>query len=328
MVRKGKFMGFHPRFFLETTDRGADCMHTKQVGTQLFLIDLQTGGFRNLIGSYVLKGEKTLIVETGPTSSIPNLLRGLRELQVNSKDVAYVAVTHVHIDHSGGAGILLKNLPNAQVIVHPKGAAHLVDPAKLWLASQKTLGGFADMFGKPEPVPEDRIIAASDGMVFDLGEDLKLQALEAPGHAAHNMGFYDSLNGAIFPGDSAGAYLQEFNTVFPTTPPPFRPDVALASLEKIIRLKPKLVCYSHFGEAEDAVRRLRDYQVQIRRWTLLVQEGLKQGELDEEIRERVLREDETIREVVPMLRANPVHRKTLIENSVQGFIEFARNLQI
>jgi hypothetical protein len=96
----------------------------------------------------------------------------------------------------------------------------------------------------------------------------------------------------------------------------------------MIRLNPKLVCYSHFGEAEDAVRHLRDYQVQIRRWLLLVQDGLKQGESDEEIRERVLLEDETIREVVSMLRANPLHRKTLIENSVQGFIEFARNPQI
>ena len=303
-------------------------MHTKQVGIHLSLIDLQTGGFRNLIGSYVLKGEKTLIVETGPTSSIPNLLDGFRELQINPKDVAYVAVTHVHIDHSGGAGTLLKSLPNAQVIVHPKGAAHLVDPAKLWLASQTTLGAVAEMFGKPEPVPEDRIIASSDGMVFDLGGDLKLQTFKAPGHAAHNMGFYESLNEAIFPGDAAGAYLQEFGTVFPTTPPPFRPDVALASLEKMIRLNPKLLCYSHFGEAEDAVRHLRDYQVQIRRWLLLVQEGLKQGESDEEIMERVLREDETILDVVSMLRANPVHRKTLIENSVQGFIEFARNPQI
>ncbi len=303
-------------------------MLIKQVGTQLSLIDLQTGGFQNLIGSYVLKGEKTLIVETGPTSSIPNLLAGLRELQVDPKDVSYVAVTHVHIDHSGGAGTLLKSLPNAKLIVHPKGAVHLVDPAKLWQASQKTLGAFAEIFGKPEPVPEDRIIASSDGMVFDLGGDLKLQALKAPGHAAHHMGFYDLLNEAIFPGDGAGAYLREFGTVFPTTPPPFRPDVALASLDKMIRLNPKLICYSHFGEAEDAVRHLRDYQVQIRRWLLLVQDGLNKGESDEEIRERVLREDETIRNVVSWLRANPVHQKTLTENSVQGFIEFVRNPQI
>jgi glyoxylase-like metal-dependent hydrolase (beta-lactamase superfamily II) len=303
-------------------------MHTKQVGTQLFLIDLQTGGFRNLISSYVLKGKKTLIVETGPTSSIPNLLSGLKELHVKPEDVAYVAVTHIHIDHAGGAGTLLKSLPNAKVIVHPKGAPHLADPSKLWLASQKTLGDVAEMFGKPEPVPADRIVVASDGAVFDLGGNLKLKAVEAPGHASHNMGFYEPLNEAVFPGDGAGAYLQEFDTVFPTTPPPFRPDIALVSLDKMIRLNPKLLCYSHFGAVPDAVRRLRDYQTQIRSWLLIVQKGLKLGESDVQIRERVLREGESIQRAVPALCANAVHRKTLIENSVRGFIEFAKKPQI
>jgi glyoxylase-like metal-dependent hydrolase (beta-lactamase superfamily II) len=303
-------------------------VHTKQIGTNLFLIDLQTGGFKNLIASYVLKGEKTIIVETGPTSSIPNLLSGLKELEVKLDDVAYVAVTHIHIDHAGGAGTLLKNLPNAQFIVHPKGTPHLSDPAKLWPASLKTLGTVAEMFGKPEPVPAEKIVSASDGEVFELGGNLKLKAVEAPGHASHNMGFYEASNEAVFPGDGAGAYLREFGAVFPTTPPPFRPDIALVSLDKMINLQPKLMCYSHFGEAPDAVRRLRDYQVQIRRWLMLVQEGLKRGESDEQIRERVLREDESIQRVVPTLRANPVHRKTLIENSVKGFIEFAKNPQI
>jgi glyoxylase-like metal-dependent hydrolase (beta-lactamase superfamily II) len=112
-------------------------MHTKQIGKDLFLIDLETGGFRNLIASYVLKGEKTLIVETGPTSSIPNLLLGLKELKVKPAEVAYIALSHIHIDHSGGAGTLLKKLPNAKVIVHPKGAPHLKDPAKLWQPQRK-----------------------------------------------------------------------------------------------------------------------------------------------------------------------------------------------
>ena len=294
----------------------------------LFLIDLQTGGFENLIASYVLKGEKTLIVETGPTSSIPNLLAGLRELDVEPRSVAFVALSHVHVDHGGGVGTLLKSLPNAQVIVHSKGAPHLADPSKLWPASQKTLGAVADMFGRPEPVALERVVLASEGMMFDLGGNLKVKAVETPGHASHNIGYYEFLNGVIFPGDAAGAYLREFDTVFPTTPPPFRPDIALISLDKMIRLSPRIVCYSHFGEASDAVRRLRNYEVQIKRWLHLVEEGLRRGESDDEIRETVLCGDETIQKIVPMLRSNPVHRKTLIENSVQGFINFAKNPQI
>ena len=103
-------------------------VHTKEIGKNLFLVDLEIGGFRDLVASYVLKGKESVIVETGPASSVANLLSGLEELNVKSEDVAYVAVSHVHLDHGGGVGVLLKSLPNAKVIVHPKGAAHLVNP--------------------------------------------------------------------------------------------------------------------------------------------------------------------------------------------------------
>jgi glyoxylase-like metal-dependent hydrolase (beta-lactamase superfamily II) len=300
-------------------------MHTRDIGENLSLIDLETCGYKNLIASYVLKGEKTLIVETGPTSSVPNLLAGLDELNVHPEDVAYVAVSHIHIDHAGGAGTLLKKLPNAKVIVHSKGVSHLIDPTRLWLASKQTLGDVAEMFGKPEPMPEDRIIAASEGWTLDLGKELKLRAVEAPGHASHNVAYYEEHSGGVFPGDGAGAYLPEFGAVFPTTPPPFRPDIAMVSLDKLIHLNPKFLYYSHFGNASDAVKRLRDYEVQIKTWLGTVQEDLKRGEKPEAINEHIFREDETISGAVPTLKKNLIHKKTLIENSVRGFIEFAQN---
>jgi glyoxylase-like metal-dependent hydrolase (beta-lactamase superfamily II) len=303
-------------------------MHTKRIGENLFLVDLETGGFKHLIASYVLKGKKAIIVETGPTSSIPKLLSGLKELEVKAEDVAYVAITHVHVDHAGGVGTLLKRLPNAKVIVHSKGAVHLTDPAKLWKATQTVLGDVAKMFGEPEPVPEERILVASEGMSVDVGDGVKLKAVEAPGHASHNLSYYEDLNEGLFPGDAAGAYLSEFDTVFPTTPPPFRPDIALVSLDKLISLNPKVLYYSHFGKASDAVKRLRNYIIQIKLWTNIAQEGVKKGETAEAIREKILREDETIREVAKMLKKNTIHRKTLIENSTQGFIDFARQPQI
>lgn len=298
-------------------------MHTKQIGKNVFLIDLQTGGFKNLIASYILKGEQTVIIETGPTSSIPNLLMGLKELNVKPEEIAYVALSHVHIDHGGGVGTLLGHLPKTKVIVHSKGAPHLIDPTKLWVASQETLGIVAEMFGEPESVPEDKIIVAVDGVTFNVGKGLKLEVVEAPGHASHNLSYYEHLNEGVFPGDAAGAYLAEFDTVFPTTPPPFRPDIALVSLKKLITLNPKVLYYSHFGKASDAVKRLHDYQLQIKTWLSIVEEGVHRGDSPDVIRERIFIEDETIRKVVPTLKENPVHRKTLIENSVQGFIEFA-----
>jgi len=146
-------------------------LHTKEIEKNLFLIDLVTGGLKNLIASYVLKGDKAIIVETGPPSSISNLLSGLKELNVKAADVAYVAISHVHIDHGCGAGALLKFLPNAKGIVHPRGVSHLVNPEKLWLQAKDVLGHVAEIFGEPISVPEDRIIVAADSMTFDVGNN-------------------------------------------------------------------------------------------------------------------------------------------------------------
>jgi glyoxylase-like metal-dependent hydrolase (beta-lactamase superfamily II) len=303
-------------------------MHTQKVGENLFLVDLETGGYRNLISSYILTGERAIIVESGPTLSIGNLLRGLQEIGIKLEDVAYVALTHVHADHSGGAGTLLESLPNAKVVVHAKGAPHLVKPAKLWRATQEVLLEVADLFGEPVAVPENRVVVAEEGMVLDVGKGIKLKAIETPGHASHSLSFYESLNGGLFPGDSAGAYIAEYDTVYPTTPPPFRPDIALVSLDKLISQQPKRLYYSHFGVAGDAVKRLQDYAVQIRLWTNIAAEGVKRGDSMEVIRERIFREDETVTKIIPALKANPVHRRTLIENSVRGFVDFAKNPQI
>ncbi|MCX8150029.1 MAG: MBL fold metallo-hydrolase [Candidatus Bathyarchaeota archaeon] len=299
-------------------------MHTKQISQNLFIVDLQTGGLQNLIASYVLKGDKTIIVETGPSSSIPNLLAGLEELEVRLEDVAYVALTHIHVDHGGGVGTLLKSLPNAKVVVHPKGAVHLKNPAKLWSASLEVLGEVAEMFGKPEPVPESRLVIAEENLELKVSNHVKMKVVEAPGHASHNLCYYEKNNGALFAGDSAGAYLPEFNTVFPTTPPPFHVDVALTTLDKLVRLNPEILCYSHFGFVFNAVEQLRDYQLQIRLWLSVAYEGVNKNQSLGEIKEAIFSRDPRIRSVVSQVRQNKVHQKTLLENSVQGFVDFAR----
>jgi glyoxylase-like metal-dependent hydrolase (beta-lactamase superfamily II) len=298
-------------------------MHTKEIGRNLFLIDLETGGFENLIASYVLKGTKTTIVETGPSSSIPNLLSGLKELDVKAEDVAYVAISHVHIDHGGGAGTLIKLLPNAKVIVHPRGAPHLVNPEKLWLQSQKVLEHVAKIYGAPEPVPEERIIIATDGMLFDVGNGVQLKAIETLGHASHHLSYYESLNEGIFPGDAAGIYLSKFDVVVPTSPPPFRLDTALASLEKLVSFKPKALYYSHFGKTLNAVKRLQSYALQIKLWAKIIEEAIKDKQSPEAIRERILTEDKAMRKIASFVRSHPIFMKTMLENSVQGFIDFA-----
>ena len=300
-------------------------MHTKKIGDNLFLIDLETGGFKNLIASYVLKGTKSIIVETGPSSSIPNLLSGLKELNVRTENVTYVAISHVHIDHGGGVGTLLKSLPNAKVIVHQRGARHLVNPEKLWLQSRMVLENVAEIFGVPEPVPEDRIEIASDDN-FDVGNGAELKAVETLGHASHHLSYYESLNGGIFVGDAAGAYINEFDVIVPTTPPPFVLDAALESLSKLISFAPRALYYSHFGKASSAITRLQNYALQIKQWAKIAEDGVRKKQGADEIRERILAEDENMHKVASFLMAHPILKKTVIQNSVQGFVDSASSV--
>ena len=301
-------------------------MLTKEIGKNLFIVDLETGGLKNLICSYVIKGTKTILVESGPTNSVPKLLSGLKELDVKLEDIEYVAVTHVHLDHGGGAGSLLKFLPNAKVLVHPRGMPHLVDPERLWPSSQTVLGFVSEIFGKPEPVPKERIIPITEG-TFDLGDGAKLKVVETLGHASHNLSFHESLNGGVFPGDAAGTYFPEFDVVMPTTPPPFHLDAALASLDKLISLKPTVLYYSHFGKALDAVQRLKDYKLQLKLWAEIAEEGVRKNQTLEEIRDRILAEDKVMHRLADYLKSHRIYSRTALENSVQGFIDYAKQMQ-
>jgi glyoxylase-like metal-dependent hydrolase (beta-lactamase superfamily II) len=302
-------------------------LHTKEIKKNLFLIDLEPRGIQKIVASYILKGDKTIIVETGPSSSISSLLSGLKELNVKTEDVAYVAVSHVHIDHSGGAGALLRLLPNAKLIVHRRGVPHLVNPKRLWRQAKEVLGELAEIFGEPVPVPENRITGAADGMTFEVGNNLGLEVIETLGHASHHLSYYDRVQKGIFPGDAAGIYLSEFKAIVPTTPAPFRLEAALASLEKLARLNPKKLYFSHFGAASDAVKCLQKYAVQIQLWANIALEGVKNNRDFEEIQERMLSEDKVMRNVAEYLKSRPIYAKTVLENSVQGFIEFAVTAQ-
>lgn len=301
-------------------------MHTIEIGKNLFLIDLETGGLKNLICSYVIKGKKSVLVESGPSSSVPKLLSGLKELEIKLEDIEYVAVTHVHLDHGGGTGSLLKFLPNAKVLVHPRGMPHLVNPERLWQSSQMILGFVSEIFGKPEPVPQERIISLSEGS-FDLDDGGKLKVIETLGHASHNLSFHESFNGGVFPGDAAGTYFPEFDVVMPTTPPPFHLRLSLASIDKIISLKPTVLYYSHFGKASNAVERLKNYKLQLELWDKIVQEGVKKNQSLDEIRERILAEDKVMNRLSSYLKSHRIYSRTVLLNSVQGFIDYAKKTQ-
>lgn len=289
------------------------------------MVELETGGFKNLICSYIITGKKPLLVESGPTQSVPNLLAALNELSIAQEAVEYIAITHVHLDHGGGAGTLLKHLPNAKVIVHPKGLPHLMNPTRLWESAQTVLGPVSYMFGEPEPVPKERLIPMMDG-VLDLGYGGQLKITETSGHASHNLSFLETFNRGVFPGDAAGTYTPQFDVVMPTTPPPFYLDEALASLDKIISLNPSALYYSHFGKASDAIKRLQDYKQQLKLWATITIDGVRKHQSMQQIGARIFEEDKVVNKIAGFLSAHPVYTITVLQNNLEGFIDYAQRI--
>jgi glyoxylase-like metal-dependent hydrolase (beta-lactamase superfamily II) len=297
-------------------------MHVTRLENHIYLIDVETAGIKNFIASYVLRGKQVAMIETGPTSSVPNLLAGLKQLDVKPEDVAYVAVSHIHLDHGGGVGTLLKHLPSAKVVVHPRGAPHLAHPEKLWEQSKLVLGGITELYGEPEPVPEEKIIAAADDMTFDIGDGVKLKVVETLGHASHHQSYYETLSQGVFPGDAAGIYLNEIDVIVPTTPSPFRLDIALASLDKLMSLKPRNLFYSHFGKASNAIEKLQIYTRQLNLWSRITKVGLDNGQSLETIGKRIIESDDSLRKALDYVKVHPILGETVLSNSIQGVVDF------
>ena len=279
-------------------------------------------GIEDTIASYVVRGDKVAVIETGPTVSIGNLLAGLEKIGIKTEEVNYVAVSHVHIDHAGGVGTLLHHLPNAKLMVHKRGAPHLINPEKLWTQSKKVLREIAELYQEIKPVPKERIITATDGMEISLGQNVELKVLETLGHASHHLSFYENKSDGIFPGDAAGIYLNKFDVIVPTTPAPFNLEMTLASITRLAEIKAENLYYTHFGQVSDAVRRLETYRNRLKLWAEVIVEEMKTEGNPEKIYQKILMKDPRINAVSSFLQNHVIFRRGILMQNIQGFLEY------
>lgn len=213
----------------------------------------------------LVRDGRAAFVDTGTTHSVPRLLAALETLGVDRADVDWVFLTHIHLDHAGGAGELVRHLPNAKVLVHPRGAAHLVDPAKLIAGTIAVYGedGFKRLYGHIPPIAVERVVEAADEMRLDLG-DSELLFIHTPGHALHHYCIVDEESGSVFTGDTFGISYRVFDTdrgpfIFPaTTPVHFDPAQAHASLDRIMSHEPEAVFLTHYSRVTDLNRLAKD----------------------------------------------------------------------
>ena len=221
--------------------------------TEPTIIDTKMHGRNGITGTFLIRGDQTALVETGPKSSVENVLAGLQTEGIDSLD--WIVVTHIHLDHAGAAGTLAQHFPDATVAVHGVGAPHLVDPAKLWKSAARIYGARMDsLWGGIDPIGEGRIKVIEDGDKIDLG-GRSLQAIETPGHAYHHHAYLDDATGYLFTGDALGVKLPDVGVVRPATPPPeFHLEKAVASIERLRSVRPAAMWLTHFGPQNAGVR--------------------------------------------------------------------------
>jgi glyoxylase-like metal-dependent hydrolase (beta-lactamase superfamily II) len=245
---------------MEQAERGAAAgSGITGLGHEVYEIDTRMAGYQGITAAYLIRADRPCLVETGTAPSAPVVRDALTELGIGPADLATVVVTHIHLDHAGGAGDIAALYPNAEIVVHERGARHLADPSRL-MASARTVYGTAldDLFGEMAPTPAGRIRTVEERGAIDLGGGRRLDSHYSPGHAKHHVGLIDSASGDLYVGDAAGVYIPETGDLRPATPPPdFDLATALESLRTFAALRPARLLFSHYGPV-DAVGQALD----------------------------------------------------------------------
>jgi glyoxylase-like metal-dependent hydrolase (beta-lactamase superfamily II) len=249
------------------------------LGHDVFQIDTRMAGYDGITAGYLIRGDRPCLVETGTAPSAPIVRDALASLGIGPGDLATVVVTHIHLDHAGGAGDIAVMFPAADIVVHHRGARHLADPTRLMAGARAVYGAALDrLFGVLAPVPAERITALEDTGTVDLGGGRRLDSHYSPGHAKHHVGLVDSETGDLYVGDAAGVYLPETGDVRPATPPPdFDLEVALASIRRFAALQPTRLLFSHYGPVTSITETLERSVEEIRVWVEETRAARKAG---------------------------------------------------
>ncbi len=237
------------------------CIKVREYPGGVLAID--SGQVRNeMAACYLLEaGDAVAVIETGSNHSTGRILEVLEKRGWDKAAVSHVIVTHVHLDHAGGAGKLMQALPRASLVVHPFGARHMIDPAKLEAGTRAVYGDklYGEMYGALIPVPENRVITMQDGDELSVGER-RLRFVDSPGHARHHFCVWDQQTHGWFTGDTFGISYRDLDTangamVFPTTTPiQFDPPVLRASVRRLMESEPQCMYLTHFGRVTDTPR--------------------------------------------------------------------------
>jgi glyoxylase-like metal-dependent hydrolase (beta-lactamase superfamily II) len=248
-------------------------------------LDLLHAGVPRSIGTYAVETPEGLaLFDCGPTTCIPALEAGLAEQGLELADVKHLLLSHIHLDHAGAAGVLVREQPELTVWVSEVGAPHLVDPERLERSARRLYGdAFDQLWGELAPVPAENVRPCVSETQGSVGRAAGLEAFATPGHASHHVCFFDGET--LYAGDAAGVRIQPGRSVLPPTPPP---DVDVEAwyrtLDAIERREPQRLALVHFGPADDVSRHLAELRARLDEWARRVRDGMGEAEFVEAAR--------------------------------------------
>ena len=293
-------------------------MKVEKIMERLYRVDLEPGGFSNLVSVYVADGRRGLVVfEGGPAVTSVDLASALRSF---GKPVEAVFLTHVHIDHYGGAGALAQLGGGTRFYVHPRGAKVLPNPDIIWVPAREAMGWLGELYGRPLEIPADRAVETKDGDVAVVG-DLSVRIVHTPGHASHHQSFLLEPGGVLFVGDAAGIYLRDLDYVVPTTMEPLRLDLYIDSIKKLIASRPRYIAYTHYDLVPDAVSMLERHLAQLEVWSRSAEEAAREGLSAKDLEGILVERDAGLRRVYDRLRERRAHYH-LFGMAVEGILKY------
>jgi glyoxylase-like metal-dependent hydrolase (beta-lactamase superfamily II) len=293
-----------------------DEVYATKVSERVYLLDTYALGEPGTVGAYLIKGPKPTLVDCGYATSYESVLAGLAEVGVMPTDMEYLVPTHVHLDHAGAAGRLIKDMPNAQVIAHERGTPHLVDPTRLIESSTMVFGKeIMALYGVPEPIDAERITSVGKEHHLDLGDGMTATLMHTPGHAPHQISVMLDRTKALLTADAVGIVYPGIKALIPTTPPPsFKPDELTKTVGNLRETTPLELLVPHYGTRRD-VDWVFDRTVElVRSWLEQVKGYWKKGvSLDETagLMEAEVRKDARVSEL-------PIYAKVSVRTSVMG----------
>ncbi len=251
------------------------------------LIDTGLFGYQNYGASYVIGCSELALVDPGTSNAVSAIESWFTEGSADLSDLASIVLTHIHLDHAGATGELVRMVPDLKVYVHERGVPYLVDPADLIESVKQATGDRFPQYGTLAPVPQKNIVPIKNETTISIG-DLDLLALPTSGHAPHHISYLEKESRIMFPGDSAGLYVD--HQLIPTTPPPsFNLEESISSLEKMKEKRPSTLLFPHFGTRKNPLELMDKYQELLVDWVNSIRDKYLAGTPREELDSWVVR---------------------------------------